>query len=71
MNTEHFMTVQLLTFPEACQLLRFSRTTLWRRIQTDPSFPRPVQVGARSPRLSLQEIEKYLTRSREGGTQQG
>ncbi|MBN9366992.1 MAG: hypothetical protein DI604_27630 [Delftia acidovorans] len=65
MNAENFMPVQLITFPEACQLLRFSRTTLWRRIQTDPSFPRPILVGARSPRLSLQEIERYLTQSRD------
>lgn len=65
MNSECCTQVQLVTYSEVCHALKVSRTTLWRRIQNDPLFPKPVFVGRRSPRLSLPEVESYLAQSRE------
>lgn len=42
---------QLLTFSEVCNLLRKSRSGVYKMIAADPSFPKPVKDGkARSAR---------------------
>ncbi len=42
---------QLLTFTEVCNLLRKSRSGVYKLMAADPSFPRPIKDGeARSAR---------------------
>ncbi|HEU5046535.1 MAG TPA: AlpA family phage regulatory protein [Rickettsiales bacterium] len=41
-----------------------SRTTLWRLLKNDPTFPKPVRFGKQTRRWSLPEIEAYLAASR-------
>lgn len=59
MDTNHSTEFQLVTFREACQLLRISRTSLWRRLKSDPAFPAVYFPGTRSPRLSLSDLKAY------------
>lgn len=38
-----------------------SRTTIWRKLQTDPSFPRPVLVCGSMPRWIPAEIRAWIS----------
>lgn len=48
----HHEPIQHFTFNEICFLLRRSRSGLYRLIENDPTFPRPIKEGdARSCRV--------------------
>ncbi|WP_406828707.1 helix-turn-helix transcriptional regulator [Microbulbifer sp. ARAS458-1] len=54
----HKKTSQFLTLNEACSVLRISRSGLYRLIDSDKSFPRPVKTGtARQARAYIPEDE--------------
>jgi prophage regulatory protein len=54
-------TDRMVRLPEVLQLVQISRSTL-RRLVAEGSFPRPVQLGARSVAWRLRELENYLAR---------
>lgn len=49
----------MMNIHEVCELLRVSRTTLWRW-RRDGVGPEPVQVGPRTLRYRRAEVEAYL-----------
>jgi predicted DNA-binding transcriptional regulator AlpA len=38
------------------------RSTLWRRIQRDPDFPKPFYIWDRAPRFLEAEVDAYIAR---------
>ena len=55
---------ELITCREVCDALHISRQAVYRKLRTDPSFPRPIHVGASSPRWSSDEIDAWIERLR-------
>ncbi len=55
------MQAQYLTSKGACDFLQCGRSTLtyWRKV--NPDFPKPIYVGARSPRYDLADLKAFLT----------
>ena len=54
---------QLLSFNEVCSLMRKSRSGLYKLMDSDPAFPKPIKDGeARSARafFAASEIAIYL-----------
>jgi predicted DNA-binding transcriptional regulator AlpA len=39
-----------------------NRSTLWRRIRRDPSFPRPFYLWNGAPRFVEEEVDAYIAR---------
>ena len=52
-------TPQLLSIDETTQVLRLSRSTLYRLHKSDPNFPKMIKVG-RSSRFRLSDLEDYV-----------
>ena len=50
----------LLTTREVCDLLRISRQAVYRKLNNDPTFPRPRHVGAASPRWKRDELDAWI-----------
>jgi hypothetical protein len=48
--------VMLITITQAANRLGWHRTTVWRRAQSDPSFPTVVYIGPKSPRINSDEL---------------
>jgi len=47
---------------DVCQLMRISRTTLWR-LAKDPLFPQPFRLGkCRATLFDLDAVDQYLDR---------
>ncbi len=43
----------------AAERLSLSKATIYRLIQEDPSFPRPVKIGMRSIAFIEEEVDAY------------
>lgn len=50
-------TPELLTFDQACEALRVSRTTLYSYMRRD--FPAPVRMGSR-PMFFAEEVKNWM-----------
>jgi len=50
---------ELLTDIEVAQKLGIGKSTVWDQLKKDPSFPKPVKIGA-STRWSKAKIIKYI-----------
>ena len=48
---ERYLTVKEVSNRHGC-----STTTVWERLNSDPSFPRPKKLGARMTRWKLSEV---------------
>jgi predicted DNA-binding transcriptional regulator AlpA len=44
---------------QTCKACDFSMSTFWRRVKTDPDFPKPVYVSPKMPRIIKGEREAY------------
>ncbi len=53
-----FDPVPMLTVKEVCELFNIARSTLYARLENDPSFPRPRKFGS-AVRWLESEIEEY------------
>ncbi len=51
---------QLLTVNETSRMLSVSRATLYRMLQDDPSFPRPVKLTQKSTRWRYDQICLFI-----------
>jgi prophage regulatory protein len=51
---------RLLRSRDVCERLAISRTTLWRLLRTDPSFPRPIRLLSKGDRYDADEINAWL-----------
>lgn len=70
-NTQHQSSnlEQLLSFNEVCSLMRKSRSGLYKLLDSDPAFPKPIKDGvARSARafFAASEIAIYLEKKLAG-----
>lgn len=54
-------TLRFLSERKVCDLLAISRSTLNRRVRTDPEFPQPRRVGARTIRWIEAEVRDYIS----------
>lgn len=53
--------VKCLSPKQTCTKLSRRKSWLWDRIKTDPTFPRPMYFGARSPVFFEHELDAWLT----------
>lgn len=60
MHNQTIPTKRALGIAALCAKLNFGRTTVWRRLKDDPTFPRPVVLGGNSQRWLESEIDAYL-----------
>jgi prophage regulatory protein len=58
-----------LTDRQVAARYQVHRTTLWRWLKTDPSFPRPVTLSPGCTRWRLADLEAW--EALKGGTQHG
>ena len=54
----------LISIAEAASRLGWHRTTVWRKVRTDASFPAVVYIGPRSPRINSDELDRWAARSK-------
>lgn len=54
-NCDRFLTSQ-----QVCDRMTFSRSTLNRRVRTDPDFPQPRDCGGMTRRWSEAELHAYM-----------
>lgn len=52
-------TTRFISAREVCTRNGWCRTTLWRRLRDDPSFPRPVPLGTNRQFFAEDEIEAW------------
>lgn len=63
-----------IQFSKACQLLDVTRESLRHTIRKDPSFPRPMKMGASKQApvfFDYQELVEWHNRQKEAATQVG
>lgn len=51
---------RLMRSRDVCERLSISRTTLWRLLRSDPSFPRPVKVLSKGDRYDADLIDSWI-----------
>lgn len=51
---------RLLRFPEVQARIGLSRSGIYARVASDPSFPQPVRIGPNSVGFDEDEIEKFI-----------
>lgn len=44
-NFQFYSTPRAIRLPRVCELTASSRATTWRRVQQDPTFPRPFKLS--------------------------
>lgn len=47
---------------EFCARYGGSRITWWRRLKSDPSFPRPLDLGGPQVAFLIEECDEYFTK---------
>lgn len=55
---------RLLTVKDLCEEMSIHRSTLYRILRSDASFPDPIYVASGSPRWRRHEYEQWLTSRR-------
>lgn len=60
----HHPNWMLITIKETARRLGWHRTTVWRRAQSDPSFPTVVYIGPKSPRINSAELDRWISKSK-------
>jgi predicted DNA-binding transcriptional regulator AlpA len=50
----------LLSTRELCKLLRISESTLYKKLKTDPTFPRPLRDLGRNAHFRPEQIEEWV-----------
>ena len=55
---------------QTARRLGLGARTVWRRINDDPQFPKPVRQKTRRTLLLAEDVEAYVDRLREGCTKQ-
>jgi len=51
---------RLITIREVCDRLACARTTLYRHLKLDETFPRPVRLSAGAVRFEARELEAWI-----------
>lgn len=51
---------RMLKLPELMARLQISKSSAYRKINTDPAFPQPVLLGARAMGFVEEEVTAYL-----------
>lgn len=51
---------KLITIKQLAYELGVSTRTIYRALQTDPDFPRPLKLSSRATRFRLADLEPYL-----------
>ena len=46
---------------DVAKKLSIGVSTIWLRLKTDPRFPRPIKLGARTTLFSERELDEYLS----------
>ena len=54
--------VLLLNVPEVCRRIGLSRPSIYRLLETDPTFPKPTYPARRAPRWRSDEIAAWIER---------
>lgn len=67
MSDNHTESVRLLTLKEAADRLAISKRSLEREIASG-RFPKPVRIGGRSVRISLDTLRNYIAALSRGVT---
>lgn len=67
MSDTHLESVRLLTLKEAADRLAISKRSLEREIASG-RFPKPVKIGGRSVRVSLDTLRSYIVSLSGGAT---
>ena len=52
--------VPLLNVNALASVLGVSRQTIWRWKKSNPTFPRPIRVGSKGLRFSLDAVKEWL-----------
>lgn len=52
---------ELIPLPEVMRLVGLSRSEVWRRSASDPTFPKPTRLGTRATRWSRSEVLAYIS----------
>lgn len=51
---------QFCRLPEVARRTGFSKSTIYQRSKDDPSFPKPIKIGARMTAWRLDEITAWI-----------
>ena len=51
---------QLLTVSEVAQRLKVARQTVYKFLNSDPDFPKPIRLGSRTARWRESDLDSYL-----------
>lgn len=62
-------TANLLTVNEVANLLSVSVRTVWRYVETQPGFPKPIHLSPRATRFSLDGLRRWQSDLEEQGAQ--
>jgi predicted DNA-binding transcriptional regulator AlpA len=60
MNTAAHTPDRAIRIPQVCSLTGQAPATVWRRVKTDPSFPRPYKLGPKVTVWSEAEVLGWL-----------
>ena len=61
MNAAHHVShTTLLRLPEVCRRLGLGRTSIYRQMAADPTFPRPVRVTEHAVAWVEVEVEAFI-----------
>ena len=54
------MTFEIVRLPELIKRIGLSRSSIYARINTDPTFPQPLSLGGRSVGWISEEVDAWL-----------
>ena len=67
-NRDHFMhsntETPLMTYREAADLFRLSRSAVYQNVRNCAGFPQPIAIGRKAQRFVRAEVMAYLQRQR-------
>lgn len=52
--------LRLIRLPQLLDLTALSRSAVYRLVREDPTFPRPVKLGARSVAWNFHSVQKWI-----------
>ncbi len=55
-------TERALGIAALCAKLNLGRATIWRRLNEDPTFPRPISLGGATRRWLESEVDAWLAK---------
>lgn len=51
---------QILRLKQVCAITNLSAATIWRKLKTDPTFPKPFKIGTNSTAWDFEEISEWI-----------